>query len=121
MVSFSTFNLANYTWQNRFAWSGVFQQVERALNGAQHVEPTVVTQGRPITLTCAIEDFSVFNDLANHALATQTEFTLTINGTDFTVIWLHEPVAVNGEPVINFSDAEPSHMQNVKLNFITTV
>jgi hypothetical protein len=58
MVSFSTFVLEDFLWTDRFSWSPVVQHIERALNGAQHVEPSVVSQGRPITLASAVLDFA---------------------------------------------------------------
>lgn len=119
MISFSTFSLEHYVWQDRFSWSGIFQQEERALNGDQHIEPSVVTVGRPITLLRDVEEFAVFNTLHAHSIANQEAFMLTINGTDYNVIWIHRPLAVSGQPINNFSDADPTHFSEVKLTFIT--
>ena len=119
MISFSTFNLDEFIWANRFEWVGVVQTIERALNGAQQIENVVVSQGRPIALTSSMEEFAVFEALQNHAASNQGAFTLTINGTAYNVVWHHESLAVSGEPVIDYSDVDPTHFQNVKLNFIT--
>lgn len=119
MISFSTFNLDEFVWANRFEWLGVVQTIERALNGAQQIENVVVSQGRPIVLTSAIETLQLFELLQTHAQSNQDPFVLSINGVNFDVVWHHENIAVSGTPILNFSDEDPTHFQDVKLSFIT--
>lgn len=119
MISFSSFTLDDFLWVDRFEWSPVVQKIERALNGAQHVEPSVISQGRPITLATEILDFATFEALQTHASANQDVFTMTINGTNYDVLWLHQPKAVSGEDWEKYSDRDPEHMTDVTLTFIT--
>ncbi len=119
MITFSIFTLSHFIWRDQFAWSGVVQQQERALNGAPHIESTLIQVGRPITLVSDMETFTLFAQLQSHAVSNQTPFAIDINGTSYNVIWLHNPIAVAGEPVSQFSDDNPDHFKNVVLTLIT--
>jgi hypothetical protein len=64
-------------------------------------------------------DFATFEALQIHASTNQEQFTLTINGTDYDVLWLHQPNAVSGVPGEKYSTKDPEHMTDVTLTFIT--
>jgi hypothetical protein len=119
MITFSIFSLPHFFWSDRFDFSGVVQQQERALNGALHIEHSLITTGRPITLHSDLEDADLFMQLQAHAAANQEPFTLSINGIDYNVAWLHKPIAVKGMPYPDYSDADPAYFENITLQLHT--
>ncbi len=119
MITFATFTLTEFYWADEFEFSPVKQQQERALNGATHIESALVTTGRPITLKSDLESASLFVQLQNHANTNQDPFNLTINGTVYSVIWLHAPLAVTGKPFESFVDAQPDNFTDISLTLIT--
>lgn len=119
MISFSSITLTNFVWLDQYEFSGVVQQQERALNGAPHIENTLVSVGRPITLFSDIEDADLFKALQAHALANQAPFNMNINGTTHSVIWRHLPQAVSGKPIARFSDGEPEYFEKITLTLQT--
>jgi len=111
--------LDNFIWSDKFNWSPVAQQIEPALNGAQHIENTLLTVGRPITLISNLESAVLFLKLDNHMKSNLDSFVIDINGTNYTVAWLHNPLAVTAKPHKHYSDAEPDNFIDVTLTLIT--
>ena len=119
MITFATFTLPEFYWVDEFEFSGVYQQQERALNGATHTENNIVTTGMPITLKSDLEDSTLFLNLKAHSIANQAAFNLTINGTVYSVIWLHNPIAVSGKPFAHYVDAPPDNFIDITLTLKT--
>lgn len=114
-----TINLPEFIWQNRFGYSPVSAQKSYATDGALFIEQSQVLAGRPIVLTSDSEPTAVFNQLESHAAANAAnEFTLSINGTNYNVMYDFSQQAVSGSPDINFADAEPDYINNIVLRFI---
>ena len=119
MIVINAQQLDNFVWLNEFDYVPVAEQVERALNGAQHIEKTLIPKGRPINLYSDFEAASVFMPLHVHAQTTLTAFEITIRGTVFNVVWDHSQNPVEAVPHTHFSDAAPSHFQNINLRLKT--
>lgn len=114
-----TINLPEFTWQNRFGYSPVRASNEYATDGALFIEQSQVLAGRPIVLASNSEPTALFTQLEAHAAANaSTEFTLSINSTDYTVKWDFSQIAISGVPVVDFSDADPDYINNIVLRFI---
>ncbi|WKD23720.1 hypothetical protein NDQ71_01045 [Pseudoalteromonas sp. KG3] len=119
MIVINAQSLDNFVWLNEFDYLPVAEQTERALNGAQHIEKTLIPQGRPINLYSDFEAASVFTPLYEHAQTTLTAFEITIRGTVFNVVWDHSQKAVEAVPHTHFSDSAPTHFQNINLRLKT--
>ena len=114
-----TINLPEFIWQNRFGYSPVRAQKSFSTDGALFIEQSQVQAGRPIILTSESEPVELFRQLESHAAANVTnEFTLSINGTDYTVMWDFSDQAISGSPDISFADADPDYINNIVLRFI---
>ncbi|WP_143869877.1 hypothetical protein [Catenovulum sediminis] len=114
-----TINLPEFTWQNRHGYSPVSASNQYATDGALFIEQSTVLAGRPIILTSNSEPTALFTQLEAHAAANAgNEFTLSINGTDYNVMWDFSQQAVSGSPDINFADADPDYINNITLRFI---
>jgi hypothetical protein len=111
--------LENFVWSDQFEWARVAQQIEPALNGAQHIENTLLTVGRPITLISSLEPAALFQKIENHMQSNMSSFVININGANYTVAWLHNPLAVTAKPHKQYSDAQPDNFIDVTLTLIT--
>ena len=104
-------------WADEFRWSPVAQGTERSITGALLLDLNPRTGGRTITLQGKEDSAWILRSglttlLAWAALPGQ-QFTLTHNGVSRTVIFDHgteeESRAIaQVEPVVDFSDPEPS-------------
>ncbi|GEM_PF-1105735 len=115
----NTIQLPEFIWQNRFGYSPVSAANTFSTAGALLIEQSTVLAGRPIVLVSDFESFALFTQLENHAAANvDTEFTLTINGTDYTVKWDFSQQAISGIPLQGYADSDPDYMTNIELRFI---
>ncbi|KAA1165484.1 hypothetical protein EU508_00695 [Pseudoalteromonas fuliginea] len=119
MIVINAQQLDNFVWLDELDYSAVAEQSERALNGAQHIEKTIIPAGRSINLYSDFEAASVFNPLFEHANTTLSQFEITIRGTVFNVVWDHSQKAVEGTPHTHFSDSAPTYFQNINLRLKT--
>ncbi|WP_304635542.1 hypothetical protein [Pseudoalteromonas sp.] len=119
MILINAQNLDNFVWLNEFDYLPIAEQTERALNGAQHIEKTLIPLGRPIHLYSDLELASTFKPLFEHAQNTLDAFEISIRGTLFNVVWDHAQKAVECTPYAHFSDAEPTHFTNINLRLKT--
>ncbi|WP_046005781.1 hypothetical protein [Pseudoalteromonas rubra] len=108
-----------FVWVDEFNYQAIAEQSERALNGAPHIEKTAIHVGRPITLQSQLESATIYKALFAHATSTLTDFTITIRGTVYQVMWDHSQQPVTGTPIAMYSDAEPEHFQDVTLKLKT--
>jgi len=119
MILINAQSLDNFVWLNEFDYLPVAEQTERALNGAQHIEKTLIPAGRPIELYSDFEAANVINPLYQHAQTTLEAFAITIRGTAFNVVWDHTQKAVEATPHAHYADAAPMHFQNINLRLKT--
>lgn len=115
-------------WVNEFRWSEVSQSTERSVTGALLIDVAPRIGGRLITLA-GRENYawilrSGLETLKAWAALPEQQFTLTHNGVARTVIFDHgtaeESNAIKQvEPVVDFSDPEPSdYYCSLELNFL---
>lgn len=109
----------NFIWQDELAFFGIYQQSERALNGAQSIEKSIVETGRPITLFSSLEEYSLYSSLFLECKKALDSFEIEIRGTIFLVTWDYEQGPISGEPFNSYSDESPTHVRNLTLRFIT--
>ena len=119
MINIASRMLDNFVWSNKYDWTGVVQQKTRTLTGAMIIEPTKTAVGRPITLTSHLEKNAIFQTLKNHSMTETGQFTIDINGTQYSVVWLHENIAFSGKPISNYSDQEPDFFSDISLKLMT--
>lgn len=114
-------------WVDEFGYSGVQQSVDRGLTGALIVQEDgdVDSPGRPITLqpeddTSAwmiredLETLQAWSEIAG------AQFELTLRGVTRNVMFRNfEKPAVDGKPVVHYSDAVPTDFYRVTLKFMT--
>jgi len=115
-------------WTNEYQWSPVIQSTERSITGALLVDAAARISGRLITLAGREDSAWILRsglDTLRAWMALPGEqFVLTHNGVARTVIFDHGTGEVSGalrqvEPVIDFSDPEPSdYYCSLELNFI---
>lgn len=99
-------------WADEFAWSAVSQSTERSLTGAYLVDAQTRTGGRPITLqgreNVAWLQRSDVQFLKTWADLPGQVFTLTHNGTPYSVLFNHgtdeASKALEIAPVVDFCD-----------------
>lgn len=115
----NSIEIDNFVWQDELVFFGVFNQSERALNGALSIEKSIAETGRPITLFSSLEEHSVYSSLLNEAARALDTFTINIRGDIFNVTWDYEKGPINGEPLNSYSDEVPTHVRNITLRFIT--
>jgi hypothetical protein len=123
MNTLNDIEIPGLIWSDEFDWTGVVSEVSPAVNGNLVVQEAAVTSGRPVTLKGGA-DFGWLKRsalLALQALAAVPEatYTLSYNGTDYTVRWRHEDgQVIEATPVIDYEDAEPGddyHQITLKL------
>ncbi|OGA56738.1 MAG: hypothetical protein A2710_03835 [Burkholderiales bacterium RIFCSPHIGHO2_01_FULL_64_960] len=115
-------------WVNEFRWSAVAQSTERSLTGALLVDAAPRVGGRLITLAGSEDSAWILRSgmetLLAWAALPEQQFTLTHNGVARTVIFDHGTAEESGaikqvEPVIDYSDPEPSdYYCSLELNFL---
>ncbi|RLV61067.1 hypothetical protein D5018_03970 [Parashewanella curva] len=108
-------------WLNRDSEPVVAANVTRSLNGAPHIQQTVINHGRKVILGTKDSgmDKDDFNALKTHSKTKLTEFDLQVEGQTLSVIWDHtQGPAVTGEDP--FDQVGGFEMKtNVTLRFLT--
>lgn len=97
-------------WSDENNWAPVEQTAQRTITGALIISAATRIAGRPITLEPA-DDASgwmsraVIDQLRNWAAVAGQQMTLTLRGTDRTVIFRHHDGAgLEAHPVVHYSD-----------------
>lgn len=99
-------------WNDESSWHPVEQTVERSITGALIVQAATRVAGRPITLqpeddNTAWMPRSTLDALRNWAAVPAKQMTLTLRGTDRTVMFRHhDGEAVVAVPVVHYSDVD---------------
>lgn len=119
MITLASQQLPHAVWVNEYNYVGVAEHSERALNGAAHIEKTLIPNGQPITIISEMESAAVFSALLHHARNTLSAFTINIKNQPLEVVWAHEQGAIEGTPVANYSDNAPEHFTDIKLHLKT--
>ncbi|QYJ79431.1 hypothetical protein [Shewanella acanthi] len=80
---------ADLLWLNRNAQQRVASNIKRALNGAPHINMAPIPSGFVMELGTKEGGMSraEFTTLQTHANTTLTEFNLSFEGTNYTVMW----------------------------------
>lgn len=109
-------------WANEFNWADVLQTKTYTLTGALLLESAARQAGRQIELRggdafgwmlrSAVEQLKTWARLAGQQL------TLTLRGTEYTVVFDHEAGCLEARPVVDFSDPEPGDHYVVTLRFL---
>lgn len=111
-------------WEDEFSWAPVEQSSERTVTGALIISQAVKTGGRPITLRpeddrSAWITREVLDQLRAWSAVPGREFVLTLRGQARSVVFSHDGGSgVEAEPVMHFSDVDPSDYYRPKLRFI---
>lgn len=121
MITLATIELPEFIWLNRGNWSPHRLTVEHALDGSMHVEVGTVQAGRPMVIYGDSASAALYSSLDTHQAAQGAQsFTLSIDGTDFTVMWdYRSELPVTGTPTVNFSDSAPDAWDSVTLRLMT--
>lgn len=113
-------------WLDEAEWSPVEQSVERSITGAlivQAAERTAST-GRPITLgppddTAAWMPRSTLDQLLTWAATPGQVLLLNLRGAAYSVMFrLHEPPAIQADPVVWYSDETDSDWYRITLSLM---
>lgn len=113
-------------WLDEAEWSPVEQSVERSITGAlivQAAERTAST-GRPITLgppddSAAWMPRSTLDQLLTWAATPGQVLLLNLRGAAYGVMFrLHEPPAIQAEPVIWYSDETGSDWYRITIHLM---
>ena len=111
-------------WSDENEWHPVAQTAERTITGALIVKVKSRVGGRPITLEPEDETSGWMNRtsveaLRNWAAAPGKVMTLTIHGTDRTVMFRHHDGAgLSATPVVHFSDIAAGDYYRCTLRFM---
>lgn len=114
MIVINAIELPHAVWTDEHDYQAVAEQTELALNGASHIEKTLLP-GRPITIESVLEAASSYIALFDHSRTTLTTFDISIRGTVYTVVWDHSKKPCTGSAVSYYSDAEPDFFENITL------
>ena len=114
MITLDTILLDNFMWVDEFAAVPVAASEKRALNGAPHIEKTLLTD-RPATFYCQLVPAALFKQVLNHAQTQLESFALNVRGTNYTAVWEHAINPIAGEPLEAYTDAEPDYFSDVTL------
>jgi hypothetical protein len=108
-------------WLNRNNTQRVAANMKRALNGAPHIQQTVIPGG--ITLELGSKNSwmlrSEFEQLQAHAATTLTEFTITHDGTVINVMWDNTQNSVITAGDVDDELGAYPLLTNVVLRFLT--
>lgn len=111
-------------WSDEMNWQPVEQSVERTITGALIVDVAVRQAGRPVTLepeddTSAWMPRSTVETLRNWAAAAGKSMTLTLRGTNRTVMFRHhDGPALEAMPVQHFNDVQSGDFYRCTLRFM---
>ncbi len=110
-------------WTNELAWSGVQQATERSITGALIVDVGTLQAGRPIQLRSPDDGGWLARadalTLQSWAATAGAEYTLSIRGTSYTVIFDHEQTAIDAAPLVFYSDPLGTDYVTLSLRFLT--
>ena len=105
-------------------WLPVQQSVERTITGALIVDVAAMVGGRPITLQpeddgSAWMSRAVVDQLRNLAAVPGKTMTLTLRGSDRTVMFRHhDGGAFEATPVVHFNDVDSADNYRVTLRLM---
>lgn len=109
-------------WTDEFAWKKVEQVTEYSSTGALLVDEWVRQAGRPITLTGSV-DYAwclrpALQTLNAWSHVAGLQMTLSIHGTNYSVIWNHQEGPISADPVVPYSDPQPEDWYSLVLRFL---
>lgn len=110
-------------WEDEHTWTPVQQAAERSITGAMLIEYGVKVAGRNITLQPEDESSAWLSRTTLEALKIAAsvpgrEMTLSINGTDYSVVFRHLDGPLEARPVVHYNDANPNDWFTVTLRFL---
>ncbi|WP_350431719.1 hypothetical protein ABIS04_16205 [Shewanella sp. H8] len=108
-------------WLNRNSTQRVAANMTRALNGAPHIQQTIIPAGFTLELGSKAGWMlrTEFEQLQAHAASTITEFTVNHDGTDINVMWDNtQSSVITGDDVDDQLGGYPL-LTNVVLRFLT--
>lgn len=111
-------------WEDEHDWAPVEQTLTRSLTGKPIIQIGARDGGRPITLrsfdnTSGWITRADMTQLTTWASTPGQTLTLNIHGTGYTVMFRHQDTAHQGEPVVFFSDPDPTDYLTATLRFMT--
>ena len=119
-----TINLhADLFWSDQNKWNPVEQTALRTITGALIVSSAARVAGRPITLepeneASAWMTGTVVEALRNCAAVPGKEFTLTLLGDTYDVIFRHQDGGFEATPVVHYNDANSTDFYLCVLRFM---
>jgi hypothetical protein len=109
-------------WQDEFNWRPVAQAKQFSVGGALLVESALKLAGRPITLsgeeTCGWATRTAVEQLLVAVRLPGQVMTLTLRGVAYAVVFDHDSGALEGTPVVGYSDPLGPDFYVVTLRFI---
>lgn len=107
-------------WRDEFAWTPVEHSTDYSLVGNLVVQEGSRQDGRPITLFGGREAAWIsrtdLEQLYAMASVPEQQFTLSLWGTSFNVMFRRPPMEV--EPIRRLANAGPDHRYAVTINFM---
>ena len=109
-------------WTDEYAWSAVTQRAEYTIAGSLLVDARAKQSGRSITLAGG-EDGGWLTRTTVDALRVAAalpgqQFTLTLRGATYTVVFDHTAQAIEADPVFNVNDPASADFYVVTLRFL---
>lgn len=122
MITLETIQLnPDLVWNDEFSWAPVEQAIQRTITGALIISASTRLGGRPITLQSE-DDSSAWMSAAtvaalrNLAVSTGRVMTLTLRGTNRSVIFRHhESPAFEAIPIVRYDDGADWYRVTLKL------
>lgn len=105
-------------WEDEFKWKPVEQKTAYTITGALIVESMAKLAGKPITLSGGWLARSVLDTLTTWAAIPGQTMTLSLRGVDHTVVFDHENVAVDAQPIIDYAEPDAADQYAVTLRFL---
>lgn len=109
-------------WVDEYSWAAVAQRGEYTLTGALVLDAQAKQSGRPITLTggetAGWMTRSTVDALVLAAAIPGQQFTLTLRGVAYTVVFDHEATPIEVDPVFDVSDPTSTDFYTATLRFI---
>lgn len=109
-------------WQDEFAWQPVQQATQYSLTGALIIESAAKQAGRTITLQGGDEfgwlPRSTLLALQTAATLPGQEFTLTLRGSPYTVVFDHARTPIEAAPAVDYSTPDAADPYIVTLRFL---
>lgn len=110
-------------WADEFNWSKVSQSKEHSVTGALLLDYGTYLAGRPITLQPETPDSAwiskqTLDALVSWASVAAREFTLSIKGVDYHVVFRQMDGAIDASPVIHYSDSQATDWYSATLRFM---